>query len=212
MINFYLKLKNRKAKESGFTMSEVLISILIIGLLASISVPNIKRWVLHEKQNAYMRELISYLELVKKETRRWNGRCTLSTNTVLRNNFDPISRKYIGFKAFNVDCYDMNNSNINTIKNNVPLIQHKVFQEVNMQTFNFTPRGHLSIPGNQSDLVIVIGGRPDANYNQKAKCIVVSPPIGIINAGHTRNQVRFYSGRYANRPNTGWRKQSCDFL
>ena len=212
MINFYLRLKNRKYNENGFTISEILITIIIIGIMAGISVPRIERWVDKERQNAYMRELISYLELVKKETRRWNGRCTLSTNTVLRNNFDPISRKYIGFKGFNVDCYDMNNSNINTIQNNVPLIQHKVFQEVNMQTFNFTPRGHLSISGNQSDLVIVIGGRPDANYYQKAKCIVVSPPIGIINAGHTRNQVRFYSGRYANRLNTGWWKQSCDIL
>ena len=41
-----------------------------------------------------------------------------------------------------------------------------------MQTFNFTPRGHLSIPGNQSDLVIVIGGRPDANYNQKQNVLL----------------------------------------
>ncbi len=210
MINFYLKLKNRKYNEKGFTISEMLISIVIIGIMTSISVPNILRWVENERQNAYMREVISYLELVKKETRRWNGRCTLQINTRLRNNIDPSTNKGIGFRAFNVNCYDMNDSNIENIKNNVPLVENKVFQEVNMQTFNFTPRGHLSIPGNQNELVIVIGGRPDANYSQRAKCIIVTPPIGLITAGHTRNEVSFYSGRYASRENSGLNRSFCD--
>ena len=210
MINFSLKLKNRKNNENGFTISEMLISIIVIGILTSFSVPNILRWVDNERQNAYMRELISYLELVKKETRRWNGRCTLQINTRLRNNIDPSTNKRIAFKAFDVNCYDMNDSNIRNIKNNVPLVENKVFQEVNMQTFNFTPRGHLSIPGNQNELVIIIGGRPDANYYQRAKCIVVSPPIGLINAGHTRNELSFYSGRYASRANSGLSRSFCD--
>ena len=212
MINFYLRLKNIRKKESGFTIAELIISIMIIGVLTSISVPSLQKWVEKERQNAYMRELISYFELVKKETRRWNGRCSLQTNGRLRNYFDPVTNKYIGFKAFNVTCYDMNDSESKNIKSRVPLIENKVFQEVNVQTFNFTPRGHLSISGNQSDLVIIIGGRPDANYYQKAKCIVVSSPIGLINAGNTRNEVRFYSGRYASRTNSGLRKQSCIIL
>ena len=210
MINFYLRSKYRTYKENGFTISEMLITLLFVGILAGISVPSMLRWVHNERQNAYMRELISYLELVKKETRRWNGRCTLQTNTRLRNNFDPISRKYIGFQAFNINCYDMNDSKITNIKNNVPLIEHPVFQEVNMQTFNFTPKGHLSIPGNQNDLIFIIGGRPDANYQQRAKCIVVSSPTGLINAGHTRSELRFYPGRYASRENSGLRKSFCD--
>jgi len=212
MINFYIKLKNIKKKENGFTIAELIISIMIIGILTSISVPSIQKWIEKERQNAYLRELISYLELVKKETRRWNGRCTLQTNRRLRNDFDPVTNRYIGFKAFSVECYDMNDSEIKLIKSRVPLIEDKVFQEVNMQTFNFTPKGHLSIPGNQNDLVIIIGGRPDANYFQRAKCIVVSSPIGLINAGNTINEVRFYSERYASRVNSGLRKQSCIFL
>ena len=178
MINFFFRLKNRKVNKNAFTIAEMLISIAIIGILTSIFVPNMRKWVEKERQNAYLRELISYLELVKKETRRWNGRCTLQTNTRLRNSIDPVTRKHIGFKAFNVNCYDMNDS----------------------------------IPTNQNDLVILIGGRPDANYYQKGKCIVVSAPMGLINAGNTRSEVRFYSGRYANRQNSVLIKQSCDLL
>ena len=144
MINFFFRLKNRKVNKNAFTIAEMLISIAIIGILVSISVPNMRKWVEKERQNAYLRELISYLELVKKETRRWNGRCTLQTNTRLRNSIDPVTSKHIGFKAFNVNCYDMNDSEIKNIQSRVPLIEHKVFQEVNMQTFNFTPRGNLA--------------------------------------------------------------------
>ena len=212
MINFYLRLKNRNYNENGFTISEVLITIIIIGIMAGISVPRIERWVDKERQNAYMRELISYLELVKKETRRWNGRCSLQTNRRVRNYIDTSTKRRIGFPAFNVDCYDMNDSTIRNIKNNVPLIEDKVFQEVNVQTFNFTPKGHLSIPGNNNDLAIVIGVRPNANYYQRAKCVVVTTPMGLINAGHTRYEIRFYSGRYASRENPSLNKQSCNFL
>ena len=136
MINFYLRLKNRNYNENGFTISEVLITIIIIGIMAGISVPRIERWVDKERQNAYMRELISYLELVKKETRRWNGRCSLQTNRRVRNYIDTSTKRLIGFPAFNVDCYDMNDSTIRNIKNNVPLIEDKVFQEVNVPTFS----------------------------------------------------------------------------
>ena len=210
MINFYFRLKNRKDNKDGFTISEMLISIAIIGILTTISVPNMRKWVDKERQNAYLRELISYLELVKKETRRWNGRCTLQTNTRTRNNIDPVTLKHIGFQAFNVNCYDMNNAEIKNIQTRVPLIENKVFQEVNIQTFSFTPKGHLSIPSSQNDLVIIIGGRPNANYYQRGKCIVVSSPMGLINAGNTRNEVRFYRARYASRQNSSWSKQSCD--
>ena len=67
-INYLFKKEN---SENGFTIIELLIAIVIIGVLASISVPSAFKWVEKEKQNSYVRELISYLELIKKETRPW---------------------------------------------------------------------------------------------------------------------------------------------
>ena len=148
MINFYLRFKNKK--QNGFSTVELIIAIVIIGLLGSISIPTALKWVDKEKQNAYVRELISYFEMVKKETRRWNGRCSLETTTKFKNDFDPLTNDFIGFQAFNVKCYGMNDSEIKNIINRVPKIEHRVFQEVNMRTFNFSPNGHLSIPGNQN--------------------------------------------------------------
>ena len=203
----------RKNLEKGFTIVELLIAIAIIGLLASIAVPSALKWVDKEKQNSYIRELISYLELVKKETRRWNGICNLQTNTFASNPPDPADpRKKIPLNAFNVTCSGMDKSNKKNIISSVPKINSKIFQEVNQRNFNFTPKGHLSIPGNQDALVIIVGGRPDANLYERPKCIILESPIGMINTGIYQNTIRFYSGRFGSRQNSSLRKQTCKIL
>ena len=196
--------------EEGFTIVELLIAIAIIGVLASIAVPSALKWVDREKQNSYIRELISYLELVKKETRRWNGTCSIQTNTFAANPYDPSDRrKKIPLNAFNVTCFGMDKSNKKNIANAVPKIDSKVFQEVNQRNFNYTPKGHLSISGNQEALVIIVGGRPDTNLYERPKCIILESPIGMINTGIYQNTMRFYSGRFGSRHNPSLRKQTC---
>ena len=205
-----LKKNYVKNIEEGFTIVELLIAIAIIGLLASIAVPSALKWVDREKQNSYIRELISYLELVKKETRRWNGTCSIQTNTFAANPYDPSDRrKKIPLNAFNVTCFGMDKSNKKNIANAVPKIDSKVFQEVNQRNFNYTPKGHLSISGNQEALVIIVGGRPDTNLYERPKCIILETPIGMINTGIYQNTMRFYSGRFGSRHNSSLRKQAC---
>lgn len=199
----------RKISNKGFTIVELIIVIAIAGILASIAAPSALKWVDREKQNSYIRELISYLELVKKETRRWNGSCTLQTKTFYKNPYDFITKKFLGVEAFTVRCFGMNNSEIKTIVKRVPKIEHKVFQEVNLNTFSFTPKGHLSIPGNQDKLLIIVGGRTDSDSYQKPKCILLEAPIGMINTGVYQNNMRFYSGRFGSRQNSGLRGQTC---
>ena len=205
----------KKNIEKGFTIVELLIAIAIIGFLASIAVPSALKWVDREKQNSYIRELISYLELVKKETRRWNGTCSIQTNIFATNPPDPFDpRKKIPLNAFNVKCSGMDQSNKKNITSRVPKIESKVFQEVNQRNFNFTPKGHLSIPGNQDSLVIIVGGRPDTNTNlyERPKCIILESPIGMINTGIYQNTMRFYSGRFGSSQNSSLRKQTCKAL
>lgn len=199
----------RGNSKDGFTIVELLIAVAIISILASIAAPSALKWVDREKQNSYIRELISYLELVKKETRRWNGSCSLRTNTFSNNPIDPSTRKKIPLNAFTVTCTGMDKSNKKNITSRVPKIDYKVFQEVSQRIFNFTPKGHLSIPGNQDSLVIIVGGRPDSDLYGKPKCLVLEAPIGMINAGIYQNNMRFYSGRFGSSQNSGLRKQTC---
>ena len=209
-----------KSSNKGFTIIELMITIFIIGVLASISVPSALKWVDKEKQNSYIRELISYLELVKKETRRWNGSCNFQTNSFHLNPYDNSAKKWLGRKGFNITCVGMDNSQKKSITTRVPKIDHKVFQEVNVMNFSFTPKGHLSIPLKQqyqglpkyNEIVIIVGGRPNADFYQTPKCIVIESPIGMINSGIYQNNIRFYSGRYGSRVNSSLRKKTCQKL
>ena len=202
----------KKNLNEGFTIIELLIATVIIGILASISVPSAFKWVQKEKQNSYLRELISYFELLKKETRRWNGSCSVRTNTFSFNSYDFVTRKRVAEKAFIVQCKGMDNSQKLRIAQQVPRISENIFQEVNQREFSFTPKGHLSIPNNQSELVIVIGGRPRGGFYQRPKCLIIEAPIGMINNGVYQQNYYFYSGRYGNRQNYSLRKGFCNKL
>ena len=207
-LNFHRKISYKRLKE-GFTITELLISIVILGVIASLSIPNALKWIEKEQQNAYFRELISYLELIKKETRRWNGTCSLKTNSFENNFYDPITRKRISEKAFIVDCEGMDKSQKLRIARQVPLIGEKVFQEVSQINFNFTPKGYLSLPDSQTTLVIIIGGRPRGSFYQRPKCIFMEAPIGLIKSGFYQSKYLFFPDRAGNKQNSGLRKQLC---
>jgi len=203
----------RHKSQEGFTISELIISITIIGILAAIAVPSGLKWIDKEKQNAYIRELISYLILVKKETRRWNGSCTLQTNTFSRNPYDPVTRRWLGVDAFKVRCFGMDNAEKKSITVNIPKIEENIFQEVSVNTFSFTPKGQISVPGSQNSLVIVVGARPDGgDFYQKPKCILIEAPIGMISTGTYQNNMRFYRNRNGNSINSQLRQQTCNKL
>ena len=106
----------------------------------------------------------------------------------------------------------MDKSNKKNISSGVPKIDSKIFQEVNQRIFYFTPKGHLSIPGNQNALLIIVGGRPDTNLYERPKCIIIESPIGMINTGIYQNTMRFYSGRFGSSQNSSLRKQNCKVL
>ncbi len=195
--------------DNGFTIIELLISTVIIGILASLSVPSAFKWIEKEKQKSYLRELVSYIELIKKETRRWNGSCSLRTNTFAYNSYDNVTRKRVPEKAFIVQCKGMDNSQKLRIAQQVPRISENIFQEVNLSVFNFTPKGHLSIPNNRSELIILIGGRPRGAFYQRPKCLIIEAPIGMINSGVYQQNYYFYSGRYGSRQNYNLRKGLC---
>ena len=81
-MNTIKSFKSILHKEDGFTIVELIVIMAIIGFLASISVPSALRWLYKEDQNAYVRELSSFLNLVRRETRRWGGSCTIKTKVL----------------------------------------------------------------------------------------------------------------------------------
>ncbi len=180
------KIKSFYSEEYGFTIVELIIVITIVGILAALSVPSSLQWIYKEKQNSYVRELTGFIELMRKEARRWNGSCSLSPKTTSVNgrNIQPL---------FNVSCKGMNNNQKFNISRSIPLAGKLIFQEVS-SSFNVTPKGHISLSNsasNNSSVVMVIGGRYEMQSSQyRPKCILIESPSGIIRSGI---YARYYS-------------------
>ncbi len=191
--NFYLK-------NSGFSLVELIIIIAILGFLASISIPSSLKWLYNENQNSYVRELKSYLDLVKRETRRWGGSCNMKIKNI------GAGKEGKGFTA---DCFGINKSSKNNSISLIPDLKNTIFQEVNTD-FSFTPKGQISTSNSFNSIVVIIGGRHDqASGPQNPKCLVLQMPAGTIRTGIYNRTYSYYSNRVASRLNVNLNENFC---
>tara|TARA_Y100001968_G_scaffold321489_1_gene355969 strand:+ start:5274 stop:5921 length:648 start_codon:yes stop_codon:yes gene_type:complete len=197
-------LKAKITSNSAFTIVELVFVVAIVGVLATIAVPSSLKWVYSEKQNSYIRELTSYLELMRKEARRWNGSCSFTPKTISFNNPEPQ-------KLFLVSCKGMNNNQRMNLINSVPLANKNIFQEVN-SSLHVTPKGQIALPSssNSNSVIIVIGGRYNSNpASIKPKCIKIDSPSGIIRSGIYQQEYRYSENRKNSKYNYGLRDIYC---
>tara|TARA_Y100001968_G_C19440452_1_gene762247 strand:- start:446 stop:1078 length:633 start_codon:yes stop_codon:yes gene_type:complete len=197
--------KSFNSKEDGFTIVELILVTTIVGILAAVSVPSSLKWIYKEKQNAYVRELIGFIELMRKESRRWNGSCSLSPK---RTKINDRTQQPL----FNVSCKGMNNNQKNNISRSIPLADKFIFQEVS-SPFNVTPKGHVSLSSsssNNSSVVMIIGGRyAMQSSSERPKCILIESPSGIIRSGIYSSYNSTSSGGYSSKINPGLRTAQC---
>mgnify|MGYP001231858817 CR=1 FL=1 len=198
--------KNNLNSNDGFTILELVIVITIIGILASLSVPSSLGWIYKERQSSYIRELIGYIELVRKEARRWNGTCTVKP-TFISTSF--------GNYSLNVNCKGMDNSNQSNVVVQRPKLTDTVFQEMSNE-FTITPKGHISLPTNSpsgvTSIVLVVGGRHSHNPGsfQQPKCILIEAPSGIIRTGTYQTSYRNDQNRVGSSKNPSLRGVFCN--
>ena len=192
--------KNFAIKNSGFSLVELIVIITIIGFLASISIPSSLKWLYNEKQNSYVRELKSYLDLVRRETRRWGGSCNMKTKNL------GAGKEGKGFIA---DCFGINQASKNNSISLIPELKNTVFQEVNTD-FSFTPKGQISTSNSLNSIVVIIGGRHNqASGPQNPKCLVLQMPAGTIRTGIYNRTYNYYSNRVGSRLNVSLNQNFC---
>ena len=185
---------------SGFSLVELIVIIAIIGFLASISIPSSLKWLYNENQNSYVRELRSYLNLVRRETRRWGGSCNIKTKNLGSG---------LEGQGFSANCVGINQSAKNNSISLIPTLKSTVFQEVNTD-FSFTPKGQISTSNSLNYIVVVVGGRHNqATGPQNPKCLVLQMPAGTIRTGIYNENYNYTSSTVASRFNSNLNENRC---
>ena len=178
-----LRPKNISAN-GGFSLIEVISVLSIISILVSITYPSLRRYFIQLERDSYLAKLNSFLEQIKRETRRYGISCDLKTIEIInfKSEVNSISND---IKPFQLDCYGSDEI-INNLSFEVPKITKNIFQFVSGD-LTFTPKGQVYVNNKRNfgnSYVLVVGLKEQSNgFNDSLRCLLVNPPIGVIDNG-----------------------------
>ena len=172
------------SKNNGFSLIEIISVLSIISILVSITYPSLRRYFIQLERDSYLAKLNSFLEQIKRETRRYGISCDLKTIEIInfKSEENSISNDV---KPFQLDCYGSEEI-INNLRFEVPKITRNIFQFVSGD-LTFTPKGQVYVNNKRNfgnSYVIVVGLKEKSNgFNDSLRCLLVNPPTGVIDNG-----------------------------
>ena len=178
-----LRPKNISAN-GGFSLIEIISVLSIISILVSITYPSLRRYFIQLERDSYLAKLNSFLEQIKRETRRYGISCDLKTIEIInfKSEENSISND---IKPFQLNCYGSEEI-INNLRFEVPKITRNIFQFVSGD-LTFTPKGQVYVNNKINfgkSYVIVVGLKEQSNgFNDSLRCLLVNPPTGVIDNG-----------------------------
>ena len=172
-----LKYKTTLISNNGFTVIELILTIFILSLLVTISLPSFKNLINQIKKDSYTNEFVSFIELAKRESRRYGMTCKIIIN---KNNNSNNK------EGFLIDCSGSNDYT-KKIYSMVPKLDKDLIQRVSNE-INITPKGQIINPNNDSNknftiIIIVLKERLNRNFIIQPSCILINEPSGVISTG-----------------------------
>ena len=172
-------MKFASKKNSGFSLIELLFVVSLISIIGSISLPSVQNLINKYKKDSYINELVSFLELAKRETRRYGMSCRILINEEM--NLDDKSEE-----AFEVSCSGSNDYT-KKVYLMVPKLDVNLIQKVSGE-INITPRGQIfrSDDDNSDSTFTVVFVSLKGDYSRDQiypSCIVINQPSGVISSG-----------------------------
>ena len=196
-----LVLRNYTIKNNvnGFTMSETLVVIAIVGILTSISVPSFLNWRRTQIMGEAINEISGDLRSVSDDARRWGASCTIYLNNYVDKG-KPVTFNCIadGSQKSVEVCGRQNGCNIalsgKKVKEYRTNIAGKNLVAIlsNVVSATITPRGQLA---SATDVLYVLRGTGELGGNPDRRCIVLKRITGELKEG-------IYNG-YVNIPRKG---------
>lgn len=158
--------KNVRTKDRGFTLLEMLVTIIIAGVLAAITAPSLVGLLNRNQVKEAQRQVASALKEAQRQAIRRGKSCTVTIDTTTKNISSTdgclISQREVGASTL------VGGDKISLKASSNPL------------TIAFSHKGTTS-----SDAVIVI----DSSFSSDKKCVAIADGLGTVRTGNYTGNV-----------------------
>ena len=161
---------SRQAKQanSGFTIWELMVVLVILAILGAVALPNLRPSMRREQLSAASLGIVSWLERVRNQAVKDMETCQLSIDA---------SDTSLAITSGSSGCSELTTFKINEQEKTPTNISLAVSASSNSD-FSFSPRGTVN---RHQEMELTMEGSPTT------RCIKVVAPVGLVRSGIKRN-------------------------
>ena len=161
---------NRQAKQanSGFTIWELMVVLVILAILSAVALPNLRPSMRREQLSAATLGIVNWLERVRNQAVKDMETCQISINA---------SAASLAITSDSPGCSDLKIFKIND-QENTPTDISLALSDSSDSDFSFSPRGSVN---RDQEMELTMEGSPTT------RCIKVVAPVGLVRSGIKRN-------------------------
>ena len=156
----------------GFTLIEMIVTVIIVGVIAAIASPNLLGLLNRNRVNEAMRQIEGALKEAQKQAIRSGRQCTINIDTTSKMITNPTSASVDG-------CL----SSIRVLDDSVQLNSSRT-------SITYSGKGNITIDGSNPTPVLVVS---IPNGTDKQSCVVIQNALGSSRTGD-------YSGTIPSTP------------
>ena len=160
-----------KQANSGFTILELMVVLVILAILSTVAIPNLRSSMRREQLTATSLRIVNWLERTRNQAVKDMESCELSIKA------EEASDASLAITSDSPGCSGLRTLNIAEL-DNTPADISLVLSDSTDNTFSFSPRGSVN---RDQEMELTM------EESSTTRCIKVVAPVGLIRSGIKRD-------------------------